>query len=391
MRTIYFDNNATTPAADAVANAMDAALREVYGNPSSLHRVGQQAAFRIDHARQQVAALIHARPREIVFTSCGSESALLAIRGILTRADTPRRVITSAVEHEATLRICEELETDGATVVRIGVDGDGHLDMNALRDALAEPTGLVTMIWGNNETGVIFPIQDVIALAQEHNVPVHVDAVQIAGRLPIDVETLGANLVTLSAHKFHGPKGVGVLYVRRGTHLRPQLVGGHQERGLRAGTQNVAGIIGAGVAAELAAAHVGEYATRVGRLRDRFEIGLCERIPGAIVNGDRIHRLPNTTNISFPALEAESILLLLSENGVCCSAGSACQSGSLEASHVLQAMGATPVRAHGAVRFSLSRFSTDQDVDEALQRIPPLIERLAAMNRVVGQPSCNSQ
>lgn len=386
--SIYLDNNATTPVAGEVADAMADVLRCVYGNPSSLHRVGQLAAFRVEQARQQVAALIGASPREIVFTSCGTEATNLAVRGTLSRTNTPQRIITTTVEHEATLRVCEELAADGVEVVRIGVDHDGRLDFDALKKALEKPTGLVTLMWANNETGVLFPVEDVVHMAAEHKVPVHIDAVQVAGKLPMNVGVLGAQLVSISAHKFHGPKGAGALYVRRGTRLRPQLVGGHQELDLRAGTQNVAAIVGMGVAAELATKHVSEYAGNVAPLRDRLEAGLLERVPNTSVNppgADRANRTPNTSNISFRSLEAESILLLLSENGICCSAGAACQSGTLEPSHVLQAMGVDPKLAHGAVRFSLSRLTTAAEIDAALERIPPLIARLAAMNRVVGE------
>lgn len=384
-KPIYLDNNATTPVAAEVAESMVEVLREVYGNPSSLHRVGQLANFRVEQARQQVATLIGASPREIVFTSCGTEATNLAVRGTLSRPNTPQRIITTTVEHEATLRVCEELAADGVEVVRIGVDDEGRLDLDALRKALEAPTALVTLMWANNETGVLFPVEDVARVAAERKVPVHVDAVQVAGKLPIHVGELGAQLVSISAHKFHGPKGAGALYIRRGTRLRPQLVGGHQERDLRAGTQNVAAIVGMGVAAELAAKHVDRLAAAIAPLRDRLEAGLLESVPHASVNGDRTRRIPNTTNISFRSLEAESILLLLSENGICCSAGAACQSGTLEASHVLQAMGVEPKRAHGAVRFSLSRLTTAAEIDAALERIPPLIARLAAMNRVVGE------
>lgn len=383
--TIYLDNNATTPVAPEVVDAMAEVLRDVYGNPSSLHRLGQLANFRVEQARQQVAALLGASPREIVFTSCGTEATNLAVRGTLNRTNTPQRIVTTTVEHEATLRVCEELEADGVEVVRTGVDREGRLDLDALRAALETPTGLVTLMWANNETGVLFPVEDVVRIAAESKVPAHIDAVQVAGKLPMNVGELGAQLVSISAHKFHGPKGAGALYVRRGTRLRPQLVGGHQERDLRAGTQNVAAIVGMGVAAELAAKHVAQFAMKVEPLRDRLEAGLLERVPNAGVNGDRANRTPNTTNVSFRSLEAESILLLLSENGICCSAGAACQSGTLEASHVLQAMGVEPKLAHGAVRFSLSRLTTAEEIDAALQRIPPLIARLAAMNRVVGE------
>ena len=383
VKTIYLDNNATTPLAAEVVEVLTTALKEEFGNPSSLHRLGQQAAFRVEQARQQVAAAIGARPREILFTSGGTESINLAIRGTLARPGAARRLIVSAVEHEAVLRVAEEAEADGVQVVRVGVDRLGRLDLAELEEALREPTALVSIMWANNETGVLFPVADVVRMASERHVPVHLDAVQVMGKLPVNVEELGVAMLSLSAHKFHGPKGVGALYVRRGTHLRPQIVGGHQERNLRAGTHNVPGILGLGVAAELAAEAAKTYATRVAPLRDRLEAGLLGMLPGAAANGDRNNRLPNTTSVGFPALEAESILLLLSEHGICCSAGAACQSGSLEASHVLKAMNVDPKLAHGSVRFSLSRTTTAEDIDEALRRIPPLIRRLAEMNRVV--------
>lgn len=386
METIYLDNNATTPMAPEAVEAMTEVMRETFGNPSSLHRVGQRAAYRVEQAREQVAAAIGARPREVLFTGGGTESINLAIRGTLSRESVPRRLVVSDVEHEAVLRVSEELQTDGVQVVRVGVDELGRLDLDQLAAALEQPTGLVSVMWANNETGVLFPVEEVVRLAAAHGVPVHLDAVQVIGKLPVDMERVGAQLLSMSGHKFHGPKGVGALYVRRGTRLRPQIVGGHQERDLRAGTQNVAGIVGLGVAAELAAEAAKTFATTVAPLRDRLEAGLLERCPGAAVNGDRANRLANTSSIGFEALEAEAILLLLSEHGVCCSAGAACQSGSLQASHVLQTMGVEPRLAHGTIRLSLSRLTTPAEIDEALECIPPLIERLAKMNRVVAEP-----
>ena len=383
---IYLDNNATTPIPPEVREAMLPFLGEHFGNPSSIHHLGQRAAYAISQAREQVASLIGARPREILFTSGGTESIHLAIRGTLNFDKNKRHLITTTVEHEAVLQAAGQLERDGVEVTRIQVDSQGHLDLDRLADAVRPDTALIAAMYANNETGVIFPVERIGKIAAEHSVPLFVDAIQAAAKIPIDVAELPVHMMSLSAHKLHGPKGVGALCVRRGTHLRPIQTGGHQERDMRAGTENVPGIVGFGAAAELASTHLPEYAARVGRLRDKLETELCRRIPIARINGDRTCRLANTTNIGFERLEAEAIMLLLSENLIYASSGSACGSGSLEPSHVLVAMGIEQPFAHGSVRFSLSRLSCEAEIDTAIEKIPPLIDRLCALSGVTTGP-----
>jgi len=383
MEQVYLDNNATTRVADEVVEAMLPFLRDAYGNPSSIHHLGQYAAHHIELAREQVAGFIGARTSEIVFTSGGTESNNLAVRGALAMAPDKKHLVTTAVEHESVLRVAEQLGRQGYRVSFVGVDAAGRLNLDELAEAIGPETGLVSVMYANNETGVIFPIEQVGQITRQRGVPLHVDAVQAAGKVPIDVETLPVDLMSLSAHKFHGPKGVGALYIRRGVHIRPQVFGGKQERGLRAGTENVAGIVGMGAAAELAKRCLAEEVPRIRRLRDRLEQGLCERIKIARVNGDREQRLANTSNVAFASLESQAILVLLSENGICASSGSACESGALEPSHVLRAMGLDERLAHGAVRFSLSRYTTDEQIDYVLERVPALIERLQSITGVL--------
>ena len=387
MSDIYLDNNATTPLAPEARQAMLPYLSEHFGNPSSIHRLGQRSAYALSQAREQVAALIGARPREILFTSGGTESIHLAVRGTLAMHPDRRHLITTTVEHEALLELMRQLDADGYQVTYLSVDREGHLDLDRLADAIRPDTALIAVMQANNETGVIFPLEQVGQIAAEHGVPLFTDAVQAAGKIPLDVEKLPVQMLSLSAHKLHGPKGAGALYLRRGTHLRPIQLGGHQERDLRAGTENVPGIIGFGVAAELAARHLPDYGPRVGKLRDKLEAALCDRISIAHVNGDRSCRLSNTTNIGFERLEAEAVMLLLSENGVYASSGSACQSGSLETSHVLQAMGLERAVAHGSVRFSLSRHTTEAEIDQAIDKIPTLIARLTVLSGVTEGPT----
>jgi cysteine desulfurase len=379
MPWIYLDNNATTKPDPRVVEAMLPYLSEQYANPSSVHVFGQQVRHAVETAREQVAAALGAKPRQIVFTGGGSEANALAIRGTLAIRSTKRHFITTAVEHDSVLRLAGELEKEGYSVTYLGVDALGRLNLAELEAAITEETALVSVMHANNETGVIFPVEQVGAIAGAKGVPVHVDATQTVGKLPLDLGRLPVQLVTLAAHKFHGPKGVGAVYVGRGVRLRPQLVGGHQERDLRAGTENVPGIVGTGAAIQLAVKHLDEEKTRVRVLRDRLESGILERVPTAHVNGDREKRLPNTTNIGFEALEAEAILMLLSKQGVCVSSGSACSSGSLDPSHVLKAMGIDDRIAHGAVRFSLSRFTTEEEIEQTLQIVPPAIERLRSL------------
>jgi cysteine desulfurase len=372
---VYLDNNATTRPAPEVIDAMLPLLRESYGNPSSVHRFGQLARRAVDEARHEVASLVGAADSEILFTGGGTESINTAVRGLL-RLRAPRdRIVISSVEHSATRELCAQLNKEGAQVVTVGVDQGGALDMHALRAAVDEQTALVSIMWANNETGVIFPVTEIAAICKAVRVPFHCDATQAIGKLPVDAAAVGVDLMSFASHKFHGPKGVGALYVRKGARIGPLLIGGPQERGRRGGTENVPGIVGMGAAATLAKQSLGEMA-RVAALRDRFEAGVLARVPGCDVNGYRANRLPNTTNIAFPRLEAEAILILLSEQGVYASAGSACSSGSLDPSPVLLAMGIDPNSAHGSIRFSLSRYTTDAEIDRALDVVPPVIERL---------------
>ena len=377
MDVTYLDNNATTRPDPAVVEAMLPYLGEWYGNPSSVHRFGQLARKGVDEARGLVAGLIGCAESEITFTGGGTEAINAAIRGVAAVRAPRKKIVTSAVEHSATRELCREMAKEGFTVVEVPVDRGGALDLARLEAELDDETALVSILWANNETGVIFPVQRVAELCRARRIPFHCDGVQAVGKLPVNAKEMGADLMSIAAHKFHGPKGVGALYVRKGQRFRPLVIGGPQETGRRGGTENVPGIVGMGKAAELAAMHLGEIA-RVAALRDRLE-GEILRIPHSAVNGDRAHRLPNTTNIGFERLEAEAILLLLSEQGVCASAGAACSSGSLEPSHVLRAMGIDERVAHGAIRFSLSRWTTNAEVDRALAVLPGIIERLRAV------------
>lgn len=379
-KTIYLDNNATTQPLGEVVEAVTECLREGYANPSSVHQCGQSARHRVETARMQVADLIGASAREILFTSGGTESINLAIRGVLSSRGNRRHIVTTAVEHSAVLRNAERLEREGYVVDYIGVDGDGRLNGDEFQEKVTPETALVSIQFANNETGVLFDVGQWAAIAAEQGVPVHVDAVQAVGKVPIDVSQLPVSVLSLSAHKFHGPKGVGALYVRKRTHLEPQIVGGRQERDLRGGTENVPGIVGMGVAAEAAKRAMRELEPeRIAALRDLFEQDVLRAVPFASVNGADAPRIGNTANISFEGLEAEAILILLSEAGVCASAGSACSSGSLEPSHVLMAMGLEERFTHGAVRFSLSRFTTEQELREVVELLPRVLGKLRAL------------
>lgn len=374
---IYLDNNATTRPLAAVVEAMLPLLRDDYANPSSVHRFGQMVRHRLERSREQVAALLRASPKEIVFTSGGTESINLAVRGAAGARPGKKRILTTAVEHSAVLRVVDDLESVGYAIDLVGVDREGRIDVAEWSAKLNDDTALASVMLANNETGVVFDVGSLAGLAAEKGIPVHVDAVQAAGKIAIDVQSIPASFISLSAHKFHGPKGVGALYVRRRAKLQPQIVGGSQERDMRGGTENVAGIVGMGVAAEDALCHLIGTGGEVAALRDAFEFSVCACWPGAVVNGGAGPRVPNTTNISFPGMEAEAILMVLSEAGICASSGSACSSGSLEPSHVLKAMGIPENVAHGAVRFSLSRFSTRAEVDEVVNRLPGLLRPLA--------------
>ena len=376
---IYLDNNATTQPDPAVVEAMLPYLREQYANPSSVHHFGQQARHAVESAREQIAALIGAKPKQIVFTGSGTESNHLAMLGILESRPRRRQIITTRVEHDCVVRLCERLAGQGYEVTWIEVDSEGRLDPAAVEAAISERTALISIMHANNETGAIHPLEAIAGLAAARGVPLHSDAVQTVGKLAIDVGPLGASTLAAAAHKFHGPKGVGFVYARRGVSLRPMFVGGHQERDLRAGTENVAGIVGMAEALKLAHDSLEDEHTRVKALRDRFETSILARVPTARVLAAGAQRLANTAMIAFPGLEAEAILMLLSNEGLCASAGSACSSGSLEPSHVVRAMGIDDHIGHGAVRFSLSRFTTDPDIDRAIEMVPAAIARLSGL------------
>jgi len=377
---IYLDNNATTQVDPGVLEAMLPYLTEYYGNPSSMHSFGGKVGKAIKQARAQVAGLLGADDTEIVFTSCGSESNNTAIRAALAAQPNRRHIITTQVEHAAVLNVCKQLEKQGYTVTYLSVDHQGQLDLMELEAALTGNTALVSTMYANNETGTVFPIEQIGALAKEYGAVFHVDAVQAVGKIPLNLKNSTIDLLTLSGHKLHAPKGVGALYVRRGFHFRPLLIGGHQERGRRAGTENVPGIVGLGKAAELELLHLPEATKRESQLRDLLEKTLLQTIPNCQVNGDPKHRLPNTTNIGFKYIEGEAILLSLDQYGICASSGSACTSGSLEPSHVLRAMDLPYVILHGSIRFSLSRYTTEAEINQVLTVMPPIVERLRSLS-----------
>jgi cysteine desulfurase len=378
MKTAYLDNNATTQPLKSVTQAMQPYLGGEYANPSSLHPPGQRVRYAVECARIQVANLIGAEPGEIAFTSGGTESINLAIRGVLAARPWPCHVITSAVEHSAVQRLTDQLAREGHRVDRIGVDQEGRLDYDELEDRTTEETALISVMHANNETGVLFDVRRVCDIAARYGVYVHVDAVQSVGKVPVDVTELHAHLLSLSAHKMHGPKGAGALYVRRRTRIEPLLLGGRQEHGVRPGTENVPALVGFGVAAEEAARLTPEQTGAVRRLRDAFEARIQSTIPEAHVIGAGADRLGNTSNIAFARLTAEAIVMLLGERGICVSAGAACSSGSLEPSHVLRAMGIKPELAHGAVRFSLSRLTSAGEIALAAEALAKVIPRVSA-------------
>jgi cysteine desulfurase len=374
MQLIYLDNNATTRPDPLVVEAMLPYLTDLYANPSSVHRFGQMARKAIDEARAAVAALVNCRDSELVFTAGGTESINTAIRGLLAARAPRKKIVTSAVEHSAARELCKHLAALGHEVIEIPVNHDGLLDLADFEKSLTDDVALVSLIWANNETGVVFPMDQIADLCKKSRIPLHADATQAVGKIPVDFAKLGFDAASFAAHKFHGPKGAAALYVRRGVRIAPFVLGGPQERQRRGGTENVAAIVGMGKAAQLASQSLPRM-NRVAQMRDRLEAGLLA-IPDTAVNGSTAHRLPNTTNISFARLEAEAILMLLSERDVCASAGAACSSGSLEPSHVLQAMRIDPRLAHGAIRFSLSRFTTDEEIEQALKVVPGVIDKL---------------
>ena len=380
MNIVYVDNNATTRVDPAVVEAMLPFYSESYGNPSSMHAFGGNVAKSIQTAREQLAALLNATPEEIVFTSCGTESDSTAIWATISSIPEKKHIITSRVEHPAVKNLYEHLAKKGYKVTYIPVDRQGRLDLDFLHANLSDDTALISIMWANNETGVVFPIDEIAQAANERGIILHTDAVQALGKIPVDVQKTHIDLLSLSGHKIHAPKGVGVLYVRKGTKFTPFLIGGHQEKGRRGGTENVAAIVGIGKAAELAAGNLGTVTTEVARLRDRLEQGLLNHVEMAMVNGDTGSRLPNTTSISFEYIEGESILLMMNELGICASSGSACTSGSLEPSHVLRAMGVPFTAAHGSIRFSLSHYNTEAEMDYIIEKMPPIIDRLRQLS-----------
>jgi cysteine desulfurase len=380
MKTVYLDNNATTRVADEVVEEMMPYFGKLYGNPSSMHHFGGQVAKKLEEARQRTADLIGADPSEIVFTGCGTESDNAAIRSALDNLPNRTRIVTTRVEHPAVLGTCKYYESKGSEVVYLGVDAEGRLDLAEAEAAINDNTAIVSVMWANNETGVIFPVEEVGRIAKRHGATFHSDAVQAVGKLPVDMANSTVDYLAMSGHKLHAPKGVGVLYVRRGKPFSPFIIGGHQEHERRAGTENVASIVGMGKGAELAEARMGSEQSRVKALRDRMEAGILETCPDAHRNGAAEPRLPNTSSISFDYVEGESILLALSDVGICASSGSACTSGSLEPSHVLRAMGVPFTRVHGSLRLSLSVYTTDDEVDYLLAELPPVVERLRALS-----------
>jgi len=383
MRNVYLDNNATTMVAPEVRDAMAPFFEELWGNPSSIHTFGGQVKQYIDEARERVAALIAADPSEIVFTGCGSESDNMALRGAVEAVGGYPHIITTRVEHPAVMTVCRYLGDRGCQLTELRVDSEGRLDLDELKDSIGSETDIVSVMWANNETGVIFPLDEIAETVKQAGCVMHTDAVQIVGKLPVDVKQTPVDMLSLSGHKLHAPKGVGALYVRKGTKVNPLILGGHQEGGKRAGTENVPYIVGLGCACELAAENMKEEMVRVKAMRDRLEEGILASCPDVHVNGDREHRLPNTLNVGFEFIEGESILLMLDEVGIAASSGSACTSGSLEPSHVMRAMGVPFTAAHGSIRFSLSRYNTDDDVSHTLKHLPRIVKRLRELSPFV--------
>ncbi len=390
MRTIYLDNNATTRVAPEVVEAMLPYYTDLYGNPSSMHSFGGQVARNIREAREKMASLIGASPEEIIITSCGTESDNTAVRSALATYPDRRHIVTSRVEHPAIRSLCARLAREGYRVTEVPVDADGRLDMDVYEKSLTPDTAVVSLMWANNETGVIFPVEKAAETARSRGILFHTDAVQAVGKIPINMKNSPINMLSISGHKLHAPKGIGYLYVRKGTKFSPFLIGGHQERERRGGTENTPGIVGLGKACELAALNMEKENNEVLQLRDRLENELLARIPNSKVNGDRENRLPNTSNISFEFVEGEAILLMLNELGICASSGSACTSGSLQPSHVLRAMGVPFTMAHGSIRFSLSIYNTDEEIDTVIENLPPIIERLRTLSPYwkVGEQLC---
>jgi cysteine desulfurase len=381
MKRIYLDHNATTPIEPEVLEAMVPYLSAEFGNAASIHSFGQRTRAAVETARESVAALIGARAQEIVFTSGGTESDNHAIFGIVQAAGgRDKHVITTTIEHEAVLNTCQALEKQGVSVTYLSVDRDGLIDLEALRRAIRPETVLITIMHANNELGTVQPLDEIGRIAAEADLYFHTDAVQSAGKLPIDVKTMGVDLLSLSGHKFYAPQGIGALYIKGGTRLRQLLYGGHHQRGFRPGTENVAGIVGLGKAAEMARAALAQDAKRISALRDKLEHGLLAHVPDSSVNGARAPRTPNTTNLLFPGLEGEALVIALDLKGLACSTGAACSSGALEPSHVLTAIGLLPEEARASLRFSLGRHTTAEDIDFALQVVPAAVAQLRELS-----------
>lgn len=381
MKPIYMDNNATTACDPAVVEAMLPFFTEQFGNASSIHSFGAQVGKALKEARVRVQTLLGAaHDSEIVFTSCGTESDSTAILSAIKAQPERRSIITTVVEHPAILTLCDQLEKEGYVVHKLKVNKKGRVDLDEYKSLLNDRVAIVSIMWANNETGTIFPVEEMAEMAHEKGIMFHTDAVQAVGKLPIDLKSTKIDMLSLSGHKLHAPKGIGVLYVRRNTRFRPLLRGGHQERGRRAGTENSASIVGLGVACELAQQHMEEENTVVKRLRDRLERGILAKVKNAFVNGDTLYRLPNTASIAFEYVEGEGILLMLNKQGIAASSGSACTSGSLEPSHVMRAMGIPYTAAHGTIRFSLSRYNTEAEIDRVIAAVLPIIAQLRKLS-----------
>ena len=380
MRLVYADNNATTRVDDEVLEEMLPYFKEFYGNPSSIHTFGRQVSSKMDLARERVASILGADTSEIVFTSCGTESNNYAIHCSLEAHPDKKHVITTKVEHPAVLNVCKYFGKNGYDVTELGVNKDGMLDQDELRDSIRDDTAIVSIMHANNETGVIFPIEEIAKIVKEKGVLFHCDAVQAIGKIPVNLKNSNIDLLSMSGHKLHAPKGVGVLFIRKGVRIDPLIIGGHQEDNRRSGTENVPYIIGLGKACEIAEGFVKEEQTEVRRLRDKLEKGIKDQLTHVAISGENSERLPNTSNVSFEYVEGEATLLLLDMAGIATSSGSACTTGSAEPSHVLQAMGIPPVTSRGTIRFSLSRYSTEDEVDYILEKLVPIVKRLQTLS-----------
>ena len=382
MQTVYFDNNATTRVAPEVREAMLPFFGELYGNPSSMHAFGGEIAKHVDRSREEVAQFLNCDPDEVIFTSCASESDNSAIRGTADYFGKALKVITTAVEHPAILQPCRRLKALGHEEVELPVDSVGQIDLDQLEAEIKSAKGpvLVSVMYANNETGVLFPIDRIADICKAHGAIFHTDAVQVAGKIPVNVQKTPVDMLSMSGHKFHAPKGVGIFYVRKGTKVKPFLLGGHQERSRRAGTENVPYIVGLAKACELARLGMADEAVKLTQLRDKLQAGILATCPNVRVNGDQANRLPNTLNVSFEYIEGEAIAYHLSDLGICISTGSACASGSLDPSHVIRAMGVPFTAVHGSVRFSLSRYNTMEEVDYVLEKLPPVIRNLRELS-----------